>query len=108
MRIFQNPYLLLGIILLGCTSKPKSNETKLNGQYITVLGIAQDAGFPQIDCDKECCKAFYSGKESKKLISSLGLVDLKNHKKYIFDATPDFTQQVHDLKTNHLDNAFKT
>ncbi len=104
MKVFQILCLLLSVINLSCTSKAKSNETKLNGQYITVLGIAQDAGFPQIDCDKECCKAFYSGKESKKLISSLGLIDLKNQKKYIFDATPDFTQQVHDLKVDHLDN----
>lgn len=103
MRVFQN-LLILSIILLGCTSKSKSNETKLNGQYITVLGIIQDAGFPQINCDKDCCKAFYDGKESKKMISCLGLVDVQNQKKYIFDATPDFTQQVHDLKANHLDN----
>lgn len=104
MRVFQNLFLILGVILLCCTSRSKSNETKLNGQYITVLGIAQDAGFPQINCDKDCCKAFYNGEESKKLVSCLGLVDLKNQKKYIFDATPDFTQQVQDLKTNHLDN----
>jgi pyrroloquinoline quinone biosynthesis protein B len=94
----------LGFILLGCTSKSKSNETKLNKQYLTVLGVAQDAGYPQIDCDKDCCKAFYDGKESKKLISSLGLVDLQNRKKYIFDATPDFTQQVQNLKVDHIDN----
>jgi pyrroloquinoline quinone biosynthesis protein B len=104
MRVFQNLFLILGVILLCCTSRSKSNETKLNGQYITVLGIAQDAGFPQINCDKDCCKAFYNGEESKKLVSCLGLVDLKNQKKYIFDATPDFTQQVQDLKANHLDN----
>jgi pyrroloquinoline quinone biosynthesis protein B len=104
MRVFQNLYLILGFILLGCTSKSKSNETKLNKQYLTVLGVAQDAGYPQIDCDKDCCKAFYDGKESKKLISSLGLVDLQNRKKYIFDATPDFTQQVQNLKVDHIDN----
>lgn len=103
MRVFQN-LLILSIILLGCTSKSKSNETKLNGQYITVLGVAQDAGFPQINCEKACCTAFHNGEESKKLISCLGLVDLKNQKKYIFDATPDFAQQVQNLKVNHLDN----
>lgn len=104
MRFFKIRYLILGILILGCTTKSKSKETKLNGQYITVLGIVQDAGFPQINCDKDCCKAFYTGEESKKLISCLGLIDLKNQKKYIFDATPDFTQQVQDLKTKHLDN----
>lgn len=103
MRAFQIQFLILSLILLGCTSKSKSNETKLNEQYITVLGVAQDAGFPQINCNKECCKAFYDGEESKKMISCLGLVDLKNNKKYIFDATPDFTHQVHDLNTQ-LDN----
>ena len=66
--------------------------------------MAQDAGFPHINCDKDCCKAFYDGNESKKLIVSLGLVDLENNKKYIFDATPDFTQQIQILKSNHLDN----
>jgi len=104
MRVFQIVIFIVNIIFLSCSSKSKSNETKLNGQYITVLGIAQDAGFPQINCNKECCKVFYNGEETKKLISSLGLIDLVNQKKYIFDATPDFTQQIQDLKTDHLDN----
>jgi len=104
MRVVQILFLIISVTVLSCTTKSKSNETKLNGQYITVLGTAQDAGFPQINCNKECCIAYYNGTESKKLISCLGLVDIKNQKKYIFDATPDFTQQVHDLKVNDLDN----
>lgn len=68
-----------------------------------MLGIAQDAGYPQINCDKDCCLAFYNGEESKKMVSCLGLVDLENQKEYVFDATPDFTQQTHDLKVD-LDN----
>ena len=93
----------MGFTFLCCTSASKSKETKLNGQYITILGIAQDAGYPQINCDKACCRAYYEGKEPKKLISSLGLIDTENQKKYIFDATPDFTQQAHNLKGD-LDN----
>lgn len=103
MKVFHGFVLFLGFIVLGCTSNSKTNETKLHGQYITVLGVAQDAGYPQIGCDKACCAAFYNGKESKKLITSLGLIDLQNKKKYIFDATPDFTQQVRDLNSD-LDN----
>lgn len=72
-------------------------------QYITVLGVAQDAGFPQIDCNKSCCEAYYKGEESKKLVSCLGLVDLNENKKYLFDATPDIAAQTQLLK-NHLDN----
>lgn len=73
-------------------------------QYLTVLGVAQDAGFPQINCDKSCCKAFYDGNEPKQLVSSLGLIDLEAKKKWIFDATPDFVEQTQILKSNHLNN----
>tara|TARA_R110001592_G_scaffold272879_3_gene539731 strand:- start:3667 stop:4617 length:951 start_codon:yes stop_codon:yes gene_type:complete len=104
MRVSLIYFLVISLTFICCNSKPDTNQSKPNRQYITVLGIAQDAGYPHINCEKECCKAFYDGKESKKLIVSLGLVDLKDNKKYIFDATPDFTQQTHILKTNHLDN----
>ncbi|MBN4070437.1 MBL fold metallo-hydrolase [Olleya sp. AH-315-F22] len=84
--------------------KEKIEPNKKPSQYITVLGIAQDAGFPHIDCNNDCCNAFYVGFESKKLVSCLGLVDLLNKQKWLFDATPNLTQQVQGLKTNHLDN----
>jgi len=105
MRLFQISVLLLCFgFFIGCNSKSKENSAKRPNQYITVLGIAQDAGFPQIDCEKDCCKSFYEGDEKRKLVSCLGLVDLEDEKKFIFDATPDFTEQTQDLKTNHLDN----
>ena len=97
--------LVLSIfVFYSCISKPPKEIVIKPNQYITVLGIAQDAGFPQIDCKKECCQAFYNKTEAKKLVSCLGLVDKENNKKWLFDATPDITQQVENLKTNHLDN----
>ena len=77
---------------------------KQSSQYITVLGIAQDAGFPQINCEKDCCRAYYDGKESKKLVSCLGLVDKTAKQKWLFDATPDIKEQTQILKTDHLNN----
>ncbi|HEY5686951.1 MAG TPA: MBL fold metallo-hydrolase [Yeosuana sp.] len=103
MRVFFY-LLILSLFLESCNSKSDNNSSKFGNQYITVLGVAQDAGFPHINCDKGCCQAFYEGSEPKKLMVSLGLVDLENNKKYIFDATPDFTQQIQILKSNHLDN----
>lgn len=103
MRVFFY-FWTLSLLVFSCNSKPDNNASINSGQYITILGVAQDAGFPQINCDKDCCKVFYDGVESKKLITSLGLIDLENNKKYIFDATPDFTQQIQILKSNHLNN----
>ena len=103
MRVFFY-FLTLSLLLVSCNSKQGNRASKHSNQYITVLGVAQDAGFPHINCNKDCCRAYYDGKETKKLIVCLGLVDLENNKKYIFDATPDFTQQIQILKSNHLDN----
>ena len=102
---------LLVVILLAGTfiyfngySKKSQSHLNVSNQYITILGVAQDAGYPQINCEKECCEAYYDGKEARKLVSSLGLIDLSEHKKYIFDATPDFKEQIHLLKS-HVDNS---
>ncbi len=73
-------------------------------RYITVLGVAQDAGFPQINCDKQCCNDYYAGIQESKLVSCLGLVDRENNQKWLFDATPDIKHQIQFLKQNHLDN----
>ena len=96
--------LLLSLLLLvGCQQQhKKENVPKLPNQYITVLGVAQDAGYPHIGCQKLCCEAYYSGDEQKKRVTSLGLVDHLNHTKYLFEATPDIATQLHDLNTLHL------
>jgi pyrroloquinoline quinone biosynthesis protein B len=104
LKIFQILYLIFFLIAISCNSSDKEKKQQKSNQYITVLGIAQDAGYPQIDCEKECCKAYFEAKESKKLISCLGLVDLQARQKWLFDATPDFSEQAQILKDNHLDN----
>jgi len=97
-------FILSIFFLCSCSTKLKKEKIETANQYITILGIAQDAGYPQIDCDKECCRLFYDKTESKKLVSCLGLVDLLNKKKWLFDATPDIGLQVLDLKSNHINN----
>lgn len=105
-RIIQFPCLIICFFFSGCNSDIKEVDTPItkNGQYITVLGIAQDAGYPHIDCYKSCCQLYYDKKESKKLVSSLGLVDQENKQKWLFEATPDIGEQIFNLKEYHLDN----
>ncbi len=64
--------------------------------FIVILGVAQDAGYPQIDCDKECCNKYWDKKIIKQKISSIALFDPATDQKWIFDATPDFTEQIHE------------
>lgn len=65
--------------------------------YVQVLGVAQDGGFPQANCQKECCKAVFAQKVAKQLVSCIAVIDPISKDKWIFDATPDFTQQLHLL-----------
>ncbi|MDB2606237.1 MBL fold metallo-hydrolase [Zobellia sp.] len=102
MKIIQITFLISCLFVFSCIPETKTEKVTKSRQYITVLGIAQDAGFPQINCEKECCAAFYKGNEAKKLVSSIGLVDLEAKQKWLFDATPDMTQQIQNLKVDHL------
>jgi deoxyribodipyrimidine photolyase-like uncharacterized protein len=42
--------------------------------FIVVLGTTQDAGYPQIGCDKECCKKYWDKKIGKQKVSCLALL----------------------------------
>lgn len=97
--------LISCFFLISCQTSETSKEPKksINSkQYITVLGIAQDAGYPHIGCQKECCINFYNGNFKKQKVVSLGLVDVENKQKWLFEATPDIATQLADLEQNHL------
>ena len=62
--------------------------------YIYILGVAQDAGFPQAGCYKPHCMPGWNDPERKITATSLGLIDPSSKKKYIFEATPDLPEQL--------------
>lgn len=80
--------LLITILFVSFHSPDKEKP------FIVVLGIAQDAGYPQIGCNKECCKKVYEKKAKKQMVSCIAIVDPASKQKWIIDATPDFTEQL--------------
>ena len=89
----SNEYSFL-VDLSGNTLSPSSLSTP----YVVVLGIAQDAGFPQIGCEKEQCKRYWQGEVGPRHASSIAIVDPSNQSTWIFDATPDIKYQLKALK----------
>ena len=81
-------YLSLGYCLADSDTVP----------YLYVLGIAQDAGYPQAGCYKPHCLHGWKDKELRKPVVSLGLIDPKSKKKYMFEATPNFPEQLYELE----------
>lgn len=65
--------------------------------YVLVLGVAQDGGYPQAGCEKACCRAVVANDSLRGLVASLALVDPVSGEKWLFDATPDFPTQLHQL-----------
>ena len=95
--------LLFLFFLISCDTELKSiKKEQVSKQYLTVLGIAQDAGYPHIGCQKECCANFYNGNYKKQKVVSLGLVDIENKQKWLFEATPDIATQLANLEQHHL------
>ena len=65
--------------------------------YIVVLGVAQDAGYPQTNCYQPHCMRAWQDPDLKRLTSSIAVVDDEGMRKYLFDATPDMREQLFRL-----------
>lgn len=100
---------LLFFILASCAGSqdqsplPESEEKAdtPDAPFLVVLGTAQDAGSPQIACEKACCTSLFQNGDRSRHVSSLGLVSPVDERCWLFDATPDFTAQTAML-TSHL------
>jgi len=95
--------------LFYCASAIAGDST-----YIRILGIAQDAGYPQTACYQPHCIRAWQDPGLRRKTSSIAVVDEGTKTKYLFDATPDMREQLYDLHliapdgTYALDGVFLT
>jgi len=105
----RNLIYLIILFSFAC-SQPAENTPKT--PYIMVLGVAQDAGYPQMNCKKECCKQAWDNPELKRTTSCLAIVDPTTNEQWIIDATPNIKEQLQLLKqktgTEKLDGILLT
>lgn len=93
----MNPILtVLILFLFGCSiQKEKTPKTP----YVMVLGITQDAGYPQMNCKKECCKMAWKNTKLQRMTSCLAIIDPITKEQWIIDATPNIKEQIQLLKS---------
>jgi len=107
-------FLFYGFLLLFpfIPQAKAQDAASQSSQYITVLGIAQDGGYPQAGCTAEHCLRHWRGEEAKRHVVSLGLTDQTSGQNWLFEATPDFTGQLQQLfhasGSNNLSGIFLT
>ena len=96
---------LLLCVLLPIISSAANTDSATT--YIQVLGIAQDAGYPQTSCYRPYCMRAWENPKHRRLASSIAVVDNATKSKYIFDATPDFREQLYNLHLTAPDSEFR-
>lgn len=89
---------LAGLPRVGFGGGSRVGPNALGGQhrvdpYALVLGIAQDAGMPQVGCYAERCERARQ-RSNPRFAASLALVAPDQNRYYLVDATPDITRQL--------------
>jgi len=74
--------------------------------YIFILGVAQDAGFPQIGCYAEHCLPGWENPDLRRGATSLGVIDPAAGQKYLFEATPNVPEQLYALDNEAPNDRF--
>ena len=92
--------------LLGCKSDQNTTGTadsKIlpDDPFILVLGTVQDAGIPQLGCQKACCQPYRVTRDPDLNVVSLGLIDPETNENFLFEATPDINRQL-TVMNSHL------
>jgi pyrroloquinoline quinone biosynthesis protein B len=85
------------VLFVVALSSASPGQVPAANWELIVLGIAQDAGIPHLNCRQELCASIRDGKRRAEKVSSLGLVERVSGRAYLLDATPDFNAQVHAL-----------
>ena len=86
--------VLLSVVVLAgsaCSTPEKRPRRDDPGPFLVVLGIAQDGGVPQAGAFDD---PRFDERERRRLVSCLGLVDPRSNGRWMFDATPDFRDQL--------------
>ncbi|MDB4308989.1 MBL fold metallo-hydrolase [Porticoccaceae bacterium] len=66
--------------------------------YLYVLGVAQDAGYPQAGCYQAHCMPGWEDPSLRRGATSIALIDPAAKKKYLFEATPNLPAQLYALE----------
>ena len=70
-------------------------------EYIYILGNTQDAGLPHIGCQHAFCEDNFNVYEEH-YTTSIAVVNTDLKKYILFEATPDITFQLNNLKQKYI------
>jgi pyrroloquinoline quinone biosynthesis protein B len=96
---FVTLFLIINWLLGGSQVAAQNVDLKqppaTGAPYIYVLAVGQDAGYPQAGCFKPHCMPGWIEPTLRRGAVSLGLIDPGSNHKYMFEATPNFPEQLY-------------
>lgn len=101
----------ISVFFLRCGKPEGGKIPEISSLFIEVLGVAQDAGYPQLGCERECCKHLLEEGSTLAYVTSLALVDKADSSVWLFEATPDIRYQwgrIHQLTGHDPQGIFLT
>ena len=76
------------------TSQEEAKNEQIDSPvFLEILGTVQDGGSPHLACDRGCCEELIDHPDHSRKVVCLGLVDKTTEQSWMFEATPDFTEQ---------------
>ena len=88
---------MIAILTLGCGRIDSDEKNRSSEPFVAVLGIAQDAGYPQAGCDLDCCRDVWKEPSLRQYATCLAIVDPISHERWLLECTPDFKDQLKAL-----------
>jgi pyrroloquinoline quinone biosynthesis protein B len=87
------------VVLAACAdpAPAPSSPPEDRGPFVVVLGVAQDAGYPQAGCRRSCCRPAWEDPARRRRVVSLAVVDPSSSRRWLLDASPDLPEQLHEL-----------
>lgn len=89
------------VVLAGCNLSPHhtTKQTTPDGLELVVLGVAQDAGYPQVECYQPHCMPGWRDPSLQRSATSLAVLDHNTQQQFLFEATPQLPKQLYQLYT---------
>ena len=79
-----NPSWSIFVLVTICSVEQKDSP------FAVMLGTAQDGGYPQAGCKKDCCKELWEDVSRRRDVTSLGIVDPVTEQRWFIEYTPSF------------------
>ena len=83
------------------SEQQKQSSQKESQPFVCVLGVAQDAGYPQAGCQKACCRPAWEDYRVRRMPSSVAIVDPKSGERWLLDCSWQLPDQLHLLNQLH-------